>query len=137
MAQSTIRDSAFDIALNVVRRRKWVGLITFAAALAIAAPFALFLPDVYRGTATIIVESQEPQNNLVKASVSELETRLVTIQQEILSRTRLSDLITRLNLYPTWRGKVPQDAIVQRMRRDIRLEPTGTDQNRGRATTIG
>lgn len=136
MAQSTLHDSGFDVALKVLRRRKWTGLITFAAALALSAPFSVFLPDIYRGSATVIVESQEPAT-FIKASVSELETRLVTIQQELLSRARLGELITRLNLYPSWRGRVPVDAIVQHMRRDIRVDLTGTDQSRGRATTIG
>ena len=67
----------------------------------------------------------------------ELETRLATIQQEFLSRTRLINLISTLNLYPQWRAKMPQDAIVDRLRRDIHMEFTGTDVSRGPASTIG
>jgi polysaccharide chain length determinant protein (PEP-CTERM system associated) len=106
----------------------------------LAAPFSVFLPNIYRGTATVIVESQEAPSSFVKPSVPELETRLVTIQQEILSRTRLSDLIARLNLYPRLRAHIPPvstDALVERLRRDIHVDFTGTDQTRGRATTIG
>lgn len=137
MVQSTLRDSGFDVALNILRRRKWSGLIAFTAALALTAPFSVFLPDIYRGAATVIVESHEAPSSFVKASVPELETRLVTVQQEILSRARLSDLVARLDLYPSMRGHASQDAIAERMRRDIRVELTGTDQSRGRATTIG
>lgn len=136
MAHSTIRASGFDIALSVLRRRKWVGLIVFAAALSLAVPFPVFLPDIYRGVATVMVENQDASAHLVRgSSVPELETRLVTIQQELLSRARLGDLITRLDLYPSWRGHASQEAIVQRLRRDIRVELSGTE--RGRPTTSG
>ena len=137
MTRSQIGDSGLELILDILRRRKWAGLMTFAAIFSLAAPFSIFLPDIYRGSATVIVESQDASSDFVKASVPELETRLVTIQQEILSRSRLSDLINRLNLYPRMRGQVPTDALVERMRRDIHVEFTGTDQNRGRPTTIG
>src|SRR6266545_2198047 len=104
MAHSTIRDSGFDIALSILRRRKWAGVIAFAATLSLAVPFAVFLPDIYRGVATVIVEDQDASSTFVRAAVPELETRLITIQQELLSRARLSDLIMRLNLYPSWRA---------------------------------
>src|SRR5713101_4297511 len=132
MAVSKLGDSTFEHILNILRRRKWPGLITLSTVLSLATPFAVFLPDIYRASATVIVESQDAPSTFVKPSVPELETRLVTIQQELLSRTRLSDLITSLNLYPRWRGKVTQDALVERMRRDIHVDFTGTDQSRGR-----
>lgn len=134
MAQSTIRDSGFDIALNILKRRKWVGLIAFTTALSLALPFVFFLPNVYRGAATVIVENQDA-SSLVRATVPELETRLVTIQQELLSRARLSELVTRLNLYRAWRARAPMAAIVESMRRDIQIDLSRTD--RGRQTTIG
>jgi succinoglycan biosynthesis transport protein ExoP len=134
MAQSTIRDSGLEIALGVLRRRKWFGAIAFAATLSLATPFVFFLPNIYRGVATVIVENQDA-SSLVRASVPELETRLVTIQQELLSRARLSDLIMRLNLYRAWRARASREAIVERMRRDIHIELSRVD--RGRPTTIG
>ena len=134
MAQSTIRDSGFDIALSILQRRKWAGVIAFVATLSLATPFVVFLPNIYRGVATVIVDNQDA-SSLVRASVPELETRLVTIQQELLSRARLSDLITRLNLYRAWRAHASPEAIVERMRRDIHIELSRAD--RGRPTTIG
>ena len=135
MAQSTLRESGFDIALNILRRRKWVGIVAFAATLSLATPFAFVLPDVYRGVTTVIVENQDADSAFVRGSMPELETRLVTIQQELLSRARLSELITRLDLYPAWRKQASMESIVQRMRRDIRIDLSRTD--RGRPTTIG
>src|SRR5450755_729814 len=134
MAQSTIRDSAFDVALAILRRRKWPGFIAFAATVSLALPFVYFLPSIYQGVATVIIDNQD-DSSLVRANVPELETRLVTIQQELLSRRRLSDLIARLNLYRAWRTRAPTAAIVETMRRDIHIELARVD--RGRPTTIG
>jgi polysaccharide chain length determinant protein (PEP-CTERM system associated) len=133
MAQSKIGESGLEIVLNILRRRKWLGIAVFLAALSLAAPFSAFLPDIYRGTATVMVESQG-DSGLARTSTP-LETRLVTIQQEILSRSRLSNLITTLNLYPQWRGQMPQDAIIERLRRDIHMDFAGTDMTHGYVTT--
>lgn len=137
MAQSTLSESGLHHALDVLRRRKWAGIIAFVTVLSLTAPFSVYLPDIYRATATILVEAQQASTNFVRPAMPELETRLVTIQQEILSRSRLSTLITSLNLYPRLRASVPMDAVVERMRRDIRVELTGTAENRGNPTTIG
>ena len=58
---------------------------------------------------------------------SELETRLQTISQEILSRARLEELINRFGLYPDLRKQAPSEEVVERMRRDIQLEIKATD----------
>ena len=86
-----MRDSGLDVVLGILGRRKWVGLIALASTLSLGVPFALFLPNVYRGVATVSIENLEP-SDLVRVNVPELESRLITIQQELLSRSRLSDL---------------------------------------------
>src|SRR5262245_63381026 len=93
-------DSGFDKALAISRRRKWLGVLLFAAVLAASLSFALSLPSLYRSTATVLVE-RPVQETLVRPAVtSELEARLLTISQEVLSRARLESLISRFGLYP-------------------------------------
>jgi len=135
MANSTIRDSAVDIALGIVKRRMWSGIAVFVATLSLAIPIAMFLPDVYRGVTTVLIENQDASAAFARGAVPELETRMMTIQQELLSRTRLTRLINELNLYPSWRRHATMEAVVEKMRRDIHVELARTD--RGRPTTIG
>jgi polysaccharide biosynthesis transport protein len=135
MAHSAIRDSGFDVALAILKRRKWVGVTALAATLSIALPFVFYLPDVYRGEATVIIENPDASSAFVPGAVPDLETRLITMQQELLSRSRLTDLIAELNLYPSLRRGTSMEALVQRMRRDVHVELSRSD--RGRATTIG
>jgi succinoglycan biosynthesis transport protein ExoP len=122
-----------DYALDVWGRRKWLAILVFAAAFAAAVNFALFLPDLYRATATVLVETQQVSQEFVRSSVSAgVESRFQSIQQELMSRERLAGLVTRLNLYPDLRMKgVGLDAIIEQLRDDIRLEPTAVEQQLG------
>lgn len=131
------RGSGFDLALGVWSRRKGLAVLVFAGTFTGVAGIVRFLPDMYRATATVLVERQQVPESFVKPSVTgELETRLQTISQEILSRTRLVDLITRFDLYPGLRKRLPAEAVINRMRRDIQLEPKAVDQAGGRGATV-
>src|SRR5207247_7030527 len=82
--------SGLEVAAGVWSRRKWLAAVVFAATFTAAASIVRFLPDVYRSTATVLVERHEVSEAFVKSSVTgEVETRLQTISQEILSRGRL------------------------------------------------
>lgn len=126
----------FEMAVDVWRRRKWLAVMVFALTFAGVAGIAMFLPDIYRSTATVLVERHHVPETFVRSSItSELETRLQTISQEVLSRSRLTDLIARFGLYPDLRRQ-PIEVIVERMRRDIRLELKGAEQMSGRSATV-
>jgi succinoglycan biosynthesis transport protein ExoP len=128
----------FDLALDTWRRRKWLALIIFASVVSGTVTLSRSLPNLYRAAATVLVERQQVSEAFVRPSVTaELETRLQTIREDVMSRTRLTDLIVRLELYPELRQDVPLDAIVARMHRDIQLELKGVESAMsGRASTI-
>src|SRR6266851_7559569 len=127
--------SILDLVLGVLSRRKWVGIVVFAVVLTAVASVATFLPDIYRATATVLVERHLVPETFVKSSVTgEVEMRLQTISQEILSRARLVDLIRRLGLYPDLQDEV--EGAIQKMRRDIQLELKGVQQTSGRSATV-
>ncbi len=67
---------------------------------------------------------------------SGLETRLQTISQEILSRSRLEGLITRFGLYPDLRKRVSSEETIERMRSDIKLELKGVEVRGERQATV-
>jgi succinoglycan biosynthesis transport protein ExoP len=129
----------FDSLSELWQRRKWVAIVGFLIALTGPIALAVWLPDLYQASATILVETRQVSEELVRPSVtSELGTRIQQIRQEVMSRARLADLITRLNLYSDLRTKgVPFDDIIDGMRRDVHLELTGVDaQTGGRGPTI-
>src|SRR5881397_2833765 len=131
------QDSGLHQTLEVWRRRRQLGILVVLGVFVPALSFVAFLPDIYRSTATVLVERQQAAEIVARsAATEELDTRLHTINQEILSRARLSDLIARFDLYPALRQKVSSEAGVQRMRRDIEIELKGAEQTWGRGETI-
>src|SRR2546427_9491020 len=125
-----------DRIVGLWRRRKWIALLAFAAPASMVLGLVTSLPNIYRSTATILVERQQVPEAFVRPTVtSELETRLQTISQEILSRSRLQALITQFNLYPGAGKEAATEETVERMRKDVKLELKTTNTKEGRPST--
>ena len=132
--EATPRGGGLDRVWALWSRRKWLGIVVFLLPLTAAVAVIMALPDLYQSAALVMIERQQVPEAFVRSTVtSELEIRLHTISQEILSRSRLESLISRMGLYSDLRGKAEE--AVDRMRRDIRLELRGADANRGNTTT--
>ena len=135
--EDTRNTTGLDVLLEVWSRRKWLAILMFMGPLAASVSVAIALPYLYRSSATLLVERPEVAETFVKSSVtSELETRLHTISREILSRSRLQELITRFDLYPEFRKRATPEEVVERMRRDIRMEFMAAELQFGRGPTI-
>src|SRR5260370_23835550 len=105
-AEAVRRGSAVETVKSAWGRRKWLGLVVFAVPFVTAASLIIFMPSLYRSTATILVDRQQVPESMVRPTVtSALETRLHTISQEILSRSRLDALIKQFNLYDDLRRR--------------------------------
>jgi len=129
-------ESLVSRAVDMFRRRQIVAMLVSAAVMASSLSFALFLPDLYRATAVVLV-ARPIQEAFVRPAVNgELESRLHVIKQEILSRDRLTDLIRRFDLYPELRARAAMDSVLDQMRRDIDIELNGPEQVSGRKTTV-
>ena len=135
---STADDSLALRVLDIVRRRRLLALATFAAVMAAAVSFAIYLPDLYRAQALVLVE-RPVDESIVRSSESapgELESRLHIIKQEILSRDRLLALITRFNLYPKYMKSGDVDDALNQMRTDVEVNPSGPEQVNGKTKTV-
>ena len=131
-------DSPLEMLGSLWRRRKWLGILTFIAVFAAVASLIAGLPDLYRSTAVVVVDTPISENFARSSISAELEPRLQMLSQEIMSRTRLLDLIGRYNLYPELRERVSPDVLVERMRKDIRLDRKEVAQpSSGRGVTTG
>jgi polysaccharide chain length determinant protein (PEP-CTERM system associated) len=98
-------------------RRRWlIGLPLVIVPLA-AAMYAFTLQTKWMSTALIqIVPQQVPQEFVRSTVTARIEDRLESIQQLILSRTRLEAIIQEFNLYPQARQVGLMEDIVDRMR---------------------
>ena len=124
MAEETApRGSGLQGLLTIWRRRQWLAILVFAVPMSAGASLIASLPNIYRSTATVLVDRQQVPESFVQSTVtSTLETRLQTISQEILSRGRLEGLINRFALYADFRRRAPLEDVIGRMRGDIKLE---------------
>src|SRR5439155_883215 len=128
MADRATRGSAFELTLEVWSRRKWLAVVLFVVIVAAVGSLAAFLPDIYKSTATVLVERHQVPETFVRTSITgELETRLQTISQEILSRARLDEQDVRVRDFRTRHiGELPQQmgvnaATVERLQGQVHL----------------
>ncbi|MDZ7638149.1 MAG: GNVR domain-containing protein [Bryobacterales bacterium] len=113
-----------DIAdyLDIARRHfNWVLAPAFAA-LVVAVIVAFLWPDTYVSEASMrITPPQVPQNLIPTGATSQMVGRINAIQQEVLSRDGLMEIIRSLNLYPNEVKKKPMEDVVEEMRKAIRI----------------
>jgi polysaccharide biosynthesis transport protein len=129
--------SPLDMLQAVWGRRKWLAILVFAVPIAAGVPLITFLPNLYRSTASVIVENQQVPETFVRPTVTgAVELRLNTISQEVLSRTRLAKLIESFDLYAEMRKHASLEAAIQSMRRDIKLEVKSTQLKGLREATV-
>src|SRR6478672_4915641 len=89
---------------------------------------SLRIPNEYRSETLILVIPQRVPESYVHSTVTmRIEDRLRSIQQEILSRSRLEKIIDEFNLYPQLRQMKPLETIVEQMRTNIIVETVRDD----------
>ena len=109
--------------LGIVRRRHLHFLIPMFLGWLAVWGASWILPPRYKSSTLILVEQPTMPKDYVMPNVSEnLQERLQSITQQILSRSRLLHIVDELNLYPKDRGRLSPDEIVERMRKDIEIE---------------
>src|SRR5271166_4154880 len=112
-------------------RRKWwiLGPLFFGWLLVFASTW--ILPYTYTSESVILVEEQKVPKTYVEPNVQvDLAERVQGITQQVLSRTRLLNLIQNLKLYPRYENS-PDDQVKQ-MREDIKLELVQAPPSAGR-----
>jgi polysaccharide chain length determinant protein (PEP-CTERM system associated) len=111
-----------DIALIAWRRKWWAILPAIVITCGVAA-WVRTLPNLYRSDTLILVVPQRVPENYVKSTVTtRIEDRLQSIQQQILSRTRLERIIQDFNLYADARKTSIMEDVVDRMRTNISVQ---------------
>jgi polysaccharide chain length determinant protein (PEP-CTERM system associated) len=123
-------EKSFDIHdyIEIFLRRIWYIVIPFVIIMAGATLYALSLPKVYRATTMILVTPQKVPDTFVRPTVtSRIEDRLQSIGQEIMSRTRLEQVISEFKLYSLEAKSLSREEIVELMRKDVQVEIRGKE----------
>src|SRR5690625_1241723 len=103
-------------------RRIWLVLTVFILGAGIAVAIAYLLPPVYESSAKILVESQQIPQDLAQSTVPQgAAERLTLIEQRLMTRDNLLDLVRRLDLFPEPTHLAPSDKI-ELVRKNTKFE---------------
>lgn len=117
---------------QVLRRRRWWLALPAFAIWAGVWGLTWFLPVTYRSESVILVQPQKVPEQYVASNVSdEMQDRLQSMAQQILSRTRLLEIIQENNLYPGPHNPSGSDDLAEAMRKDIQIELVQSPVRRG------
>jgi polysaccharide biosynthesis transport protein len=114
----------FDTAVlfDIVRRRHVVFLLTVLLGWLAIWGSSWLLPRRYRSTTTILVEQPEmPKNYVIPNINDDLQSRLASIQEQILSPTRLLLIIDKHHLYAKAGRRLTPDEKVRLMTTQIQI----------------
>jgi polysaccharide chain length determinant protein (PEP-CTERM system associated) len=103
-------------------RRRWWLIVPILLGWSLVIVAGRFISPRYRSETVIIVEQQGSEPNVLPNIGFDVQARLRNITQQILSRTKLLEIINRFHLYGLDQKVADSDALVQQMRRDIRID---------------
>ena len=118
----------FEDLLSIAWRGKWTAVAMFAVITAATLAVTARMPNRYKSETLILVVPQRVPESYVRSTVTtRIEDRLQSLQQEILSRSRLERVIRHLDLYAEERRTGLMEDIVERMRTAITVQTVRGD----------
>jgi polysaccharide chain length determinant protein (PEP-CTERM system associated) len=106
----------------LMRRRSFFivpALVIFFAAIL----WVVVAPRKYEASTLVLVTPQRIPSDIVRTTVTAgFSERLNSISQEIMSRTRLEQVIDELKLYESEGKNMNRDAVIEVMRKNIKIE---------------
>jgi succinoglycan biosynthesis transport protein ExoP len=108
---------------EMVKRRGEIVTVSGVLLATIGIAGVSLLPDVYRATTTILVDPQKIPEKYVSSTVtSDPNARMNTLSQQVLSASRLQEIIDKNNLYPELRKKKSREEVLDLMREKTKIE---------------
>lgn len=114
------RELGFEDYVGMLRRRMWWIIVPLLIGPVVGFGVTYLLPNTYTSQTLILIEGQKvPEKYVANVINDDLGERLATMQEQVMSRTRLQPIIERFGLYKNDIGKVPMEDLVERMRKNI------------------
>src|SRR5215472_6588379 len=103
-------------------RRRWWLIVPLFLGWGLVVLAGRFISPRYRSETVIIIEPQASEQYVLPNIRFDVQARLQNLTQQILSRTKLLEIAGHFHLYQPNQKPADPDAVVQRMRRDIRID---------------
>jgi len=115
--------------LRLVSKHRWLLIIPFCIAMVAGMYFAVTLSKIYEARTLILVVPQRVPSNYVRSIVTtDIDARIKTISQEILSRSNMEKFIEKYGLFsdPKYDGMFLED-MVESLRKRINVRVNKRD----------
>ncbi|MDE3110863.1 MAG: lipopolysaccharide biosynthesis protein, partial [Acidobacteriota bacterium] len=110
--------------IDIVRRRWSLILVLTLIGPPLAYGVARILPAKYKSQTLVLVQPPTVSAKIVEPVDNvDLTQRLASLQQQILSRSRLEPIIRKLDLFPRDVDRVAMDNLVARLQKEIEVTP--------------
>ena len=120
MLEDTSTLSIYDY-IEIALRHKWLIIIPILIIIPLSVALSYVLPKAYKAETTILVIPQNIPDSFVRSTVTMNPSEyLNVVSQEILSRTRLEQVIQRIS--PELLDKLPIDSLIATMRKNIEID---------------
>ena len=129
---------SIEDALIILRRRFLYFLGPFIAISIVAAAIVMVLPAMYTAQGTILVESQQIPEELVRSTINEYaQERIQTIEQRVMTRSLMLEVADDLALFPKSRGLTETERVnIMRDRLKVKLITAARDRRSASDGTI-
>ena len=109
--------------LEIWRRRKWSIILCPLGLLIASAVAAYRMPSIFQAETVILVDSQQVPDRFVPTIITaDIAGRLTTLQQQVLSPTRLKRLVEAEGLYPDPIAKRGEEDVISAVQKSIVVE---------------
>ncbi len=111
-----------DQILDIIVRRKWILIIPLCVSLTIGLFITLTMNKTYEASTMILVQPQKVPSDFIRSVVSaDINQRISTISQQILSRSNLEKIIDQFGLYEDDVNMYLEDKIAS-MRKRVKVK---------------
>ncbi len=109
--------------LDALRRRGGTAIKLAAAVLVVGLGVIFVWPNTYRSVATILIEDPEIPPGLVPTTVTTFAARQIQyINQRVMTRTNLAQIIEKFNLFPDERKYLPTLLLVEDVQDSVKID---------------
>jgi polysaccharide biosynthesis transport protein len=115
--------------LGVLRRNIQVVFLSSLLLAILGVVGVSLLPNIYRATTTILVDPQKiPERYVASTITTDPNARLNTLTQQVLSDSRLQEILDGNNFYPELRQEKSREEMLDYMRQKTKIELKQTPQ---------
>ena len=116
------REMAMEDYLGILRRRVWLLVLPPIVLCVGAYLVSRFLPPRYSSTTQVLIQGQSVPTDVVAPIITgQLNDRLASMKEQILSRTHLEPLLERFDIFDE--SNLSLEARIQKLRDAIQVDP--------------